>query len=286
MSLHIDNLRVQLGDVFVVRSAGLEVGVGQRVGLIGPSGSGKSMITKAVLGMLPPGARASGSIRFFGQELLGLDERAMADLRGSYIGTVFQNPGASLNPVLTVARQVELPLRLHYRLSRAERRERVADMLARVGLTADLAGKYPGQLSGGQQQRVAMATALVTAPKLIVADEPTTALDSITQRQIIDLLVRLVDDTGASLFFITHDFTVLERACRYSYVLDQGRVVEHGPTDRLLAAPREPLTRRLVEAADALTLRAEDSGISEDHRLRPEPFLQPSLHDPRGRGNE
>ncbi|BDR52664.1 peptide ABC transporter ATP-binding protein [Bombiscardovia nodaiensis] len=259
MSLQIHNLSVSLGGQELVHGVNLDVRDGERVGLIGPSGSGKSMITKALLALLPPGARTSGSIQLFGQELVGLGEEAMAFVRGSYIGTVFQNPGSSLNPVLTVAQQVALPLRLHYQLSRQDRDERVAAMLESVGLGADLARKYPSQLSGGQQQRVAIATALVTAPKLIIADEPTTALDSLTQRQILDLLRRLVDLSGASLLFVTHDFTVLSRVCQTSYVLEEGRIVEGGPTQSLLKDPQQSLTRQLVKAAHALTLQAGES---------------------------
>ncbi|BDR54973.1 peptide ABC transporter ATP-binding protein [Bombiscardovia apis] len=263
MSLVIEDLNVEAGGSHIVKDASLEVADGQRVGLIGPSGSGKSMITKAVLGLLPVGAKASGSIRLFGQEILGIGENAMADIRGSYIGTVFQNPGMSLNPVLTVSQQVGLPLRMHYQLNRQELQDRVMGMLERVGLGKELASAYPSQLSGGQQQRVAIATALVTAPRLIIADEPTTALDSITQRSILDLLTRLVDGSGASLLFVTHDFTVLARACQVSYVLSQGRVVEHGATSQLLDQPQVASTQRLVSAARQLTLQASLSANSE-----------------------
>ena len=125
------------------------------------------------------------------------------------MGAVFQNPAASLNPVMTVAQQIALPLRLHYDLTKVERADRVNALLSKVGLDLDMAGKYPHELSGGQQQRVGIATALITSPRFIIADEPTTALDSITQRQIVDLLTSLVDDAGASMLFITHDFSVL-----------------------------------------------------------------------------
>ncbi|AKV55473.1 dipeptide/oligopeptide/nickel ABC transporter ATPase [Bifidobacterium actinocoloniiforme DSM 22766] len=261
MSLSIEDLTISIGGRPIVRQASLSVADGERVGLIGPSGSGKSMITKALLGILPPGAQVSGSIRLRGAELLGASDEGLAGVRGAYIGAVFQNPTASLNPVLSVAQQVALPLRLHYRLSRAERAQRVQDMLERVGLGPEIAGKYPSQLSGGQLQRVAIATALVTAPRLIVADEPTTALDAITQRAIIDLLIRLVDSSGASMLFVTHDFSVLARACRTSYVLDQGQVVEHGPTSRLLAHPQAERTRSLVRAAAQLSLDPVLGGV-------------------------
>lgn len=164
-------------------------------------------------------AAADGSIDMSGTEIIGASEHVLADLRGRYVGAVFQNPAASLNPVMTVAQQISLPLKLHYDLTKAERVDRVNAMLDKVGLDRDMAGKYPHELSGGQQQRVGIATALITSPRFIIADEPTTALDSITQRQIVDLLVSLVDDAGASMLFITHDFSVLARATTRCYVL-------------------------------------------------------------------
>ncbi|OZG68101.1 ATP-binding cassette domain-containing protein [Bifidobacterium eulemuris] len=258
MGVEIRGLNIAIQGAPIVRDVDLRIGDGERVGLVGSSGSGKSMISKAMLGLLPPRAQASGLIRMGDAVVCEgdrfADERALADLRGRYVGTVFQNPAASLNPVMTVAQQVELPLALHYDLSRAERRDRAMAMLAKVGLDADSARKFPHELSGGQQQRVGLATALVTSPRLIIADEPTTALDSITQRQIVDLLVSLVDDAGASMLFITHDFSVLARATTRCYVLDEGRVAESGATADLLASPHTDEARRLVDAARRLTL--------------------------------
>ena len=256
MSVDIRGLGVAIGGRAIVSDVDLSIADGERVGLIGSSGSGKSMISKAILGLLPQGATASGSITMGGAEVIGAPERALADLRGRYVGTVFQNPAASLNPVMTVGQQIALPLRLHYDLSKAERVERVTAMLDKVGLPGETAGKYPHELSGGQQQRVGIATALVTSPRLIIADEPTTALDSITQRQIVDLLTSLVDGAGASLLFITHDFSVLARATSRCYVLDAGRIVESGNTADLLAVPKTVEARRLVSAARNLTLHA------------------------------
>lgn len=257
MSIEISGLHIAIGGREIVHGVDLTIGDGERVGLIGSSGSGKSMIARAMLGLLPVQAKATGSIRLDGVEVIGAPDRTLADLRGRYSGMVFQNPAASLNPVLTVGGQVALPLRLHYDLTRAEREERVAAMLAKVGLPADVSGKYPHELSGGQQQRVGIATALVTSPRLIVADEPTTALDSITQRQIVDLLTSLVDDAGASMLFITHDFSVLASATTRCAVLDAGRIVETGATANLLTHPADERTARLVAAARALALRPD-----------------------------
>ena len=264
MGVDIRDLRIAIGGKEIVHGVDLSIGDGERVGLIGSSGSGKSMIARAMLGLLPPDVMVTGSVMLGGAEVIGAADRTLADLRGRYTGMVFQNPGASLNPVLPVGRQIELPLRLHYDLTRAERIERVNAMLAKVGLPADVAAKFPHELSGGQRQRVGIATALITSPRLIVADEPTTALDSITQRQIVDLLVSLVDEAGASLLFITHDFSVLARATTRCVVLDEGSVAETGETATMLAAPQDERTARLVRAARTLTLRVSREGADRE----------------------
>lgn len=252
--LRVRDLSVQIADKTVLDDATLDIGASERVGLIGASGSGKSMLVKAITGLLPRAARVGGDITMGGTRLQAGDDAAFAALRGRYVGLVFQNPGAALNPVLSVEQQVGLPLRLHYDLDAGERRDRVMTMLERVGLPASLAGSYPHELSGGQQQRVGIATALITSPRLIIADEPTTALDAIVQRSIIDLLVSLVESAGASMLFITHDFAVLSRATTRCMVIDRGRIIETGDTAALLHDPRQPQTRSLVNAAKTLTL--------------------------------
>ena len=257
MSVHIHNLDISINGNPIVHDVELAIADGERVGLIGSSGSGKSMIAKAMMGILPETARVRGDIDLDGTHAVGATDETMADLRGRYMGMVFQNPSVALNPVMTVAQQVGLPLYLHYDLTLEERVERVKAMLAKVGLAEDVLLKYPHELSGGQQQRVGIATALITSPRLIIADEPTTALDSITQRQIVDLLTSLVDDAGASMLFITHDFSVLKRATTRCYVLSEGRVVESGATDALLAHPATPEAAHLVRAARELSLDIE-----------------------------
>lgn len=252
--LRVRDLNVQIADKTVLDDVTLDIGANERVGLIGASGSGKSMLVKAITGLLPRAARVNGDITMGSTRLQAGDDAAFAALRGRYAGLVFQNPGAALNPVLSVEQQVGLPLRLHYDLDAGERRDRVMTMLERVGLPASLAGSYPHELSGGQQQRVGIATALITSPRLIIADEPTTALDAIVQRSIIDLLVSLVESAGASMLFITHDFAVLSRATTRCMVIDRGRIIETGDTAALLHDPRQPQTRSLVNAAKTLTL--------------------------------
>ncbi|MDF7641369.1 ABC transporter ATP-binding protein [Bifidobacterium sp. ESL0784] len=260
MSVEVKQLGVSIADKRIVQNVDLHIGDGERVGLIGSSGSGKSMISKAMFGLLPTNAQISGSVMLGDTQIIGADETVLASLRGRYVGAVFQNPASSLNPVLAVGKQIELPLKLHYDLDKADRQARVAAMLEKVGLDETTAQKYPSELSGGQQQRVGIATALITSPRLIIADEPTTALDSITQRQIVDLLVSLVDKAGASMLFITHDFSVLARATTRCYVLDNGQIIEFGDTSDLLNNPQNGQTKKLVGAARELTLqRKRDS---------------------------
>lgn len=256
MSAVIRHLNIAINGKPIVDDVDLDIADGERVGLVGSSGSGKSMIARAMMGLLPATAQVTGSVELGGTQVIGASDAAVADLRGRYVGMVFQNPSAALNPVMTVAQQVGLPLYLHYDLSLTERSERVTAMLAKVGLGEDVLVKYPHELSGGQRQRVGIATALVTSPRLIIADEPTTALDSITQRQIVDLLTSLVDESGASMLFITHDFAVLNRATTRCYVLENGRIEESGDTTALLDHPHTDAGHRLVQSARALSLHA------------------------------
>ena len=256
MSAVIRHLNIAINGKLIVDDVDLDIADGERVGLVGSSGSGKSMLARAMMGLLPATAQVTGSVELGGTQVIGASDAAVADLRGRYVGMVFQNPSAALNPVMTVAQQVGLPLYLHYDLSLTERSERVTAMLAKVGLGEDVLAKYPHELSGGQRQRVGIATALVTSPRLIIADEPTTALDSITQRQIVDLLTSLVDESGASMLFITHDFAVLNRATTRCYVLENGRIEESGDTTALLDHPHTDAGHRLVQSARALSLHA------------------------------
>lgn len=256
MSAVIRHLNIAINGKPIVDDVDLDIADGERVGLVGSSGSGKSMIARAMMGLLPATAQVTGSVELGGTQIVGASDAAVADLRGRYVGMVFQNPSAALNPVMTVEQQVGLPLYLHYDLSLTERSERVTAMLAKVGLGEDVLAKYPHELSGGQRQRVGIATALVTSPRLIIADEPTTALDSITQRQIVDLLTSLVDESGASMLFITHDFAVLNRATTRCYVLENGRIEESGDTTALLDHPHTDAGHRLVQSARALSLHA------------------------------
>lgn len=225
MSIEIRGLNIAIGTKPIVRDVCMGIADGERVGLVGSSGSGKSMIAKALMGLLPDTARISGSIMVGGKQLIGLDDTAMADLRGRYMGMVFQNPAAALNPVMTVAQQVGLPLYLHYDLSLDERLDRVKAMLDKVGLSQDALLKYPHQLSGGQQQRVGIARALVVHPEIIFADEPTGNLDSHTTMDVLKLMQRIVREQNQTLVMVTHDNHLAAYADRIFHIID-GKIVK------------------------------------------------------------
>ena len=215
------------------------VGRGERVGLIGESGSGKSLTALSIMGLLPRGLSASGSVVLNGRELIGLPDRHVRPLRGKVMSMVFQEPMTALDPLMTVGRQVQ----------EAAERSDVADLFEQVSLDPARMNAYPHELSGGQRQRVLIAMALAQEPDLLICDEPTTALDVTVQDQILDLLDHLVDQLGVSLLFITHDLGVINRMCRRVLVMSGGHVVEEGTTEQVLKAPAHPYTQRLVAAA-------------------------------------
>lgn len=224
---------------------------GQRLGLIGESGSGKSVTALTVMGLLPGNAHVSGSVRWKGDELLNRSDRAMSRIRGSGIGMVFQEPMTALDPTMKVGRQVAEVTLLHRTASRSRARSRVLEMLEQVGIAepARIADSYPHQLSGGQRQRVLLAIALVNSPDLLICDEPTTALDVTVQARVLEIIDEVLDSVGAACLFITHDLAVVSQICRDLLVMRSGRIVEAGPTFRVLREPEDGYTRRLLRAA-------------------------------------
>ena len=211
MTLEVTDLVVRIDGRPVVDGISFEVPDGSRLGLIGESGSGKSLTALAVLGLLPEGAVASGSIRWNGTELIGLPDRELARLRGDEIGIVFQEPRTALNPIRTIGRQIAESIRIHEGIGRREARERAIQEAARVRLPdpASIVDRYPHQLSGGQRQRVAIAIALACRPRLLIADEPTTALDVTIQAEILSLLLNLVEEQGMSLMSVSYTHLAL-----------------------------------------------------------------------------
>ncbi|MFE7505849.1 dipeptide ABC transporter ATP-binding protein [Promicromonospora sp. NPDC057488] len=257
----------------------LRVATGERVGLIGESGSGKTMTALAALGLLPDGVTATGHVGLAGVDgnLLDRGERALARLRGQEISMVFQEPMTALNPLMRVGHQVAEAMTLHGTDGRTATR-RAAELLAEVGLPDGAARRYPHELSGGQRQRVVLATALANDPAVLVADEPTTALDVTVQRQVLDLMTRLVSDRGAGLLFITHDLAVVSQVCERVVVLLDGVVVEEGPVDEVFAHPRHEYTRRLLAAS---TLEPRPSPAEPPSPVEPpEVLVEPPLVEP------
>ena len=251
--LHI-RLQTQRGPADAVRGIGFTLERGETLGIVGESGCGKSITVQSLMGLLPASAKVGGSIRFDGTELVGLDERAMCRIRGDRIGMIFQEPMTALNPVHTVARQVGEPLRLHRGLTGTAARKEVLALLERVGIpdAASRLDAYPHQFSGGQRQRIGIAMALACGPDLLIADEPTTALDVTIQKQILDLIKDLVAERGMALILISHDLGVIANTVSRMLVMYGGTVVESGPTATVFAERAHPYTQGLFAARPVL----------------------------------
>ena len=258
--LSVEKLRVTLpgaaGPLRALHDLSFTLARGQTLGMIGESGCGKSMTALALMGLLPEGAVASGSVRLAGTELLGLPEAAWCALRGRRMAMVFQEPMSALNPLHTVGRQVAEGLRLHQALTAAAARAEALRLLERVQLpqARQRLDAYPHQLSGGQRQRVVIAIALACGPELLIADEPTTALDVVTQRQVLGLIDELVREDGMALLLVSHDLGVMAHSVQHLAVMHSGRILERGLTADLLRAPTHPYTQGLIAARPRLGL--------------------------------
>jgi ABC-type dipeptide/oligopeptide/nickel transport system ATPase component len=249
--------------VQAVRGVSFDISAGEAVGFVGESGCGKSVTARALMQLAPEGSSVEwgGSVRFQGRELLSLPEIAMQDLRGRRIAMVFQDPMSSLNPVLSVGRQIDDMIRRHTGASAREARRRTVDLLGLVGIRDPhrRVDDHPHQFSGGMRQRVMIAMAVSCEPDLLIADEPTTALDVTVQAQILRLLVRLRGELGMALMLITHDFGVIAGMVDRVHVMFGGEIVERGPVDELFASPAHSYTRALLDAVPRL-LPAEGAG--------------------------
>ena len=257
--LSVDDLRVQFwtdrGTIYAVNGISFEIAAGETLGIVGESGCGKSVTALALLGILARAGKVSGgTARYGGRDLLALSDRELRHIRGKEIGMIFQDPMTSLNPVLTIGKQISETLETHFDLSRSAAKARTAELLDQVGIPSAKARlkDYPHQFSGGMRQRAMIAMALACEPKLLIADEPTTALDVTIQAQILDLLRALVIEKQTALIMITHDLGVVAGLCERVIVMYAGTFVETGTADQVFARPRHPYTLGLLESVPRL----------------------------------
>jgi ABC-type dipeptide/oligopeptide/nickel transport system ATPase component len=256
--LAVENLTVSFrtdeGVVQAVRGAGFTVREGQALGIVGESGSGKSVSAVAVMGLLPKNARVRGSIRFRGRELLGLSETELAKIRGKKIAMIFQDPLASLNPVYPVGFQIAEAIQAHQDVAKQEAWARAVELLAVLGIPRpeQLVNAYPHELSGGMRQRVVIAMAMANKPDLIIADEPTTALDVTVQAQVLEALETARKQTGAALLLITHDLGIIAGHAEQVAVMHAGKIVETGSAEEIFYRPRTSYTRSLLDSLPRL----------------------------------
>ncbi len=234
-----------------VRGVDLSMAHGQRLGLVGESGSGKTVTAMALSGLIERwNVNMTGQVLFEGRDLLACSRGQLRAVQGREIGVVFQEPMTSLNPLMKVGRQVEETLKIHTDLPPAERKHLALEAMEQVGLpdVAETYEKYPHQLSGGQRQRAVIASAMVIHPKLLICDEPTTALDVTVQAQILTLLRSMSEQFGVAILLISHDLSVVRRLCEDVAVMYKGQIVERGPTQRIFTAPQDDYTKRLIAA--------------------------------------
>ena len=278
-TLRVENLHTHFftrrGVVKAVEDVSFAVTPGKILGLVGESGSGKSVTGYSIMGLVdPPGRRVGGRILLHGNNLCAMTSEQMRNVRGKHIAMIFQDPMMTLNPVLRIDTQMIEAIRAHASVSRAAARERARDALERVGISApeERLLAYPHQFSGGMRQRVAIAIALLNKPDLIIADEPTTALDVTIQAQILFEMQKLARESGTALIWITHDLSVIAGLADEICVMYAGRIVEQGPVDAVLDAPLHPYTRGLIDSVPSRGRRGEP--------LRQIPGMAPSLLDP------
>ena len=245
------SLNVIHNGIAVVKNVSFDVASGEIVGIVGESGSGKSLATRAIIGLIPPGiAHTSGSVYYNGLNVLDSKQAVLRKLRGGEIGLVFQEPMTSLNPSMTIGRQLEEGLVLHTKQSSAERRENILHMLRRVGLKDPVGAlnAYPHEFSGGMRQRIMLASVMLLKPALLIADEPTTALDAVIQRDVMELMVELTRAEGTAVLLISHDLPMVARYTNRFVVMERGVVVEQGTTEEVLTSPKHPYTRKLLSS--------------------------------------
>jgi len=240
------------GELHAVQGVTFELKAGERMGLVGESGCGKTTTILGIMGLLPPSASIAGRIELQGEEILAKGEESIAPHRWNDVAMVFQGAMNAFNPVKTVGSQIVEPMELHDVASGRAARNQAAELLEMVGISGSRADRYPHEFSGGMRQRAAIAMALACNPKVLLADEPTTALDVMVQAQILELLVRLTEDLGLAMILVTHDLPVVAQVCRRAAVMYAGKVAESGPIETLFHDPRHPYTRMLFQATPDL----------------------------------
>ncbi|MEO7197763.1 MAG: ABC transporter ATP-binding protein [Solirubrobacterales bacterium] len=273
--LEVDDLRVWYGTggdpVRAVDGVSFTIGAGETLGLVGESGCGKSTLGRGVLGLLPPAAAVAGSVRYAGSEIVGVSQREMRAMRGPELGLIFQEPMTRLDPLQTIAAHFRETLRTHVpKISDDEARRRSLEVLAGVGIPPTRFGQYPHEFSGGMRQRIMIALALVLEPKILIADEPTTALDVIVEAQILGILADLRRNFDTAVLLITHNLGIVAEACDRVAVMYAGQIVEQGDARAVFSEPAHPYTRELLRST--ISLRTEG--------LNYIPGAPPSLIDP------
>ncbi len=251
LSVNSLSLEVAHTGLEVVKGISFDIAPGEIFGIVGESGSGKTLATRALISLLPPAIKVTGgSVRYKGRDVLNMKDRELRHLRGGEIGVVFQEPMTSLNPSMTIGRQLEEGLVLHTKLSPQERRDRILDMLKRVGIREPegALAAYPHEFSGGMRQRIMLASVMLLKPALLIADEPTTALDAVIQRDVMELMVELTRAEGTAVLLISHDLPMVARYTSRIVVMEKGSIVEQGRTEDLLDAPQHDYTRKLLSS--------------------------------------
>ena len=259
--------------IYAVNGVTLSLEKGETLGLVGETGAGKTTIAKSIMRILPPAQSkiTGGEIIYEGQDLLSLKEKEMQKVRGNKIAMIFQDPMTALNPVETVGFQIAESIKQHNKISRNEAADRAGDMLEMVGIPRERLGEYPHQFSGGMKQRVVIAMALACNPELLLADEPTTALDVTIQAQVLDMMRELKEKLGTSVILITHDFGVVADFCTSVAVTYAGEIIEHGSVDRIFNNPQHPYTQGLFNSLPSLE--------ATSRRLKPIKGLMPDPTD-------
>lgn len=278
--LNIEDLSIyyitEAGETKAVNNLNLKLGKGETLGFVGETGAGKTTTALGIMRLVPnpPGKIVSGKISFDGEDILSKTEKEMQEIRGNKISMIFQDPMTSLNPVMTVGEQIAEVLALHQNLKKEELKEKTAQMLETVGIKRERINDYPHQFSGGMKQRVVIAMALACNPMLIIADEPTTALDVTIQAQVLELMIELQNKYNTSMIMITHDLGIVAEICDHVAIMYAGSVIEYGTVEKLYTDPKHPYTRGLF--ASIPTLDADEESLHVIKGTPPNPVDLPT----------